>query len=215
MEIVKLADLKDHPRNYRNHPDDEIEHLMESLREHGFYRNMVIANDGTLLAGHGVKKAALRLGLEEGPAIRLPLDPDEPRAIKVLVADNEIAHLVENDDRLLSELLKQIMDEDVAGLTGTGYDEIMLANLLMVTRNAAEIKDINEAAEWVGMPGYDGLPESPWKIVVNFDDAADRAEFARRLGIDITDRTNSIWFPPKRDVDVSSVKIRADDSRLT
>ena len=85
--LVKITGLKDHPRNYRTHPEDQIEYLMESIRQHGFYRNVVVARDSTVLAGHGVVEAARRLGLEKVSVIRLDLDADSPQALKVLAAD--------------------------------------------------------------------------------------------------------------------------------
>jgi ParB-like chromosome segregation protein Spo0J len=71
-EDVALDDLKPHPRNYQQHPDDELAHIMESIKTHGFYRNVVIARDGTILAGHGVTQAARKLGYTHVPVIRTP-----------------------------------------------------------------------------------------------------------------------------------------------
>jgi hypothetical protein len=48
-EIVALSSLRPHPRNYREHPEDQIEHLMQSIRANGFYRNIVVARDGTII----------------------------------------------------------------------------------------------------------------------------------------------------------------------
>ena len=207
-EQVALADLKPHPRNYRSHPDDQLEHLMESLREHGWYRNVIVARDNTILAGHGIVLAAQRMGYTEGPAIRLDLDPGEPRALKVLAGDNGLGHLADVDDRLLSEILKEVKDRDVDGLLGTGYDEAMLANLVMVTRPAHEIRDFNEAAEWAGMPEYD--PEAaPLSLVVKFENEDDRADFLQRTGLRITDATKSVWWPQRGTDDVSSVRLDA------
>lgn len=53
-EMIEIQTLKPHPRNYRTHPEDQIAHLIESISKHGFYRNVVIAKEGTILAGHGV-----------------------------------------------------------------------------------------------------------------------------------------------------------------
>jgi ParB-like chromosome segregation protein Spo0J len=52
-EQASLTDLKPHPRNYRTHSDDQLKHLIQSIKEHGFYRNVVVIKDGTILAGHG------------------------------------------------------------------------------------------------------------------------------------------------------------------
>lgn len=208
-ETVPVAALRAHPRNYREHPDDQIEHLAASLKEHGFYRNVVIARDGTILAGHGVIEAAKRLGLETARVVRLPIEADSPAALKVLTGDNEIEHLAEQDDRLLSELLREIAQDDPLALLGTGYDEAMLANLVYVTRPASEIQDHDEAAHWVGMPDYEpGEGEFPdaSRIVVHFRNGADRAAFARRLEIEISPQSDTTWYPPMERNDLASVR---------
>src|SRR5947207_1260944 len=211
-EMVAVAALVPHARNYRTHPEDQMEHLKASLQEHGLYRNIVIAKDGTILAGHGIVQAARALGLEQVRAIRLPLDPDSPAAIKVLVADNEVEHLAEQDDRLLSELLKQIRESEEVSLLGTGYDDAMLANLAMVTRPASEIRNMDEAAHWVGMPEYPE-PREELKLIVSFETEADRTDLMERLGIDkIHNRvgeTWSIWWPEKEREDLAHLKFEA------
>lgn len=210
-ETVIIASLKPHKRNYRQHPDDQLEHIITSIKEHGFYRNVVIAKDGTILAGHGVVKAAQKMGLAEVPVIRLDVEPDSSQAIKVLTGDNEISHLGEIDDRALSELLKEIKDVDLTGLLGTGYDEMMLANLVMVTRPASEIQDFDEAAAWVGMPEYDE-GEERIKAVVSFRTLEDRERFMDLAGIEkphsTTGKTWSFWWPAKSRDDLSSVKFK-------
>jgi hypothetical protein len=53
-ELIAIKELKPHPRNYRSHPEDQLVHLVNSIKQHGFYRNVVVAKDNTILAGHGV-----------------------------------------------------------------------------------------------------------------------------------------------------------------
>ena len=120
VKMVPVASLKPHPRNYRGHPDDQLQHLVESLKEHKVYRNIVCARDGTILAGHGVWYAAQKAGLLEIPVVKMDLDPNEPRALKLMVADNSIEHLADQDDRGLQDLLKEIKSTDIVGLLGTG-----------------------------------------------------------------------------------------------
>ena len=71
LEVLALKDLRPHPRNYREHPEDQLAHLKQSIQKHHIYRNIVIARDGTILAGHGVVEAAKALGLETIPGCRL------------------------------------------------------------------------------------------------------------------------------------------------
>lgn len=208
VEVLPISDLRPHRRNYRGHPEDELVHIRASLQAHGFYRNIIVARDGTILAGHGVVQAAKSLGLTHAPCRRLDLDPESPEAINVLIGDNEIGHLAEIDDRLLSELLKEVKEYDQAGLLGTGYDEKMLANLVFVTRPAGEIKDIDHAAHWVGMPEYDEVSDRKphAQMTISFKSDEDRLEFARILGIKVTEKTKASWWPPIERDDLASVR---------
>lgn len=129
VETVPLTALRRHPRNYRAHPDAQLTHIEQSLRANGQYRNIVIADDSTILAGHGVAQAAERLGWETVSVIRLPLGPDDPRAIKVLVGDNEMGGRAETDDALLADLLRLVANED--DLVGTGFTPEMMAKLVI------------------------------------------------------------------------------------
>lgn len=196
--MVSIADLKPHPRNYQEHPPEQIQHLMDSIMEHGLYRNIVISQDNTILAGHGVVEAAKALDLKYIPVVQLPVNHDSPAALKVLVGDNEINHMVEVDDRALSEILKTVLDSDVQGLAGTGYDERKLAELVYVTRPEAEVNDFKEAAEWAGASDLD-IEDEPLKIVVSFRDQLDRMAFFGLLGqapLKPDRKTISIWFDP-------------------
>lgn len=210
-ENVKINTLKPHPRNYRNHPDDQLTHIIESIKTNGFYRNIVVASDDIILAGHGVVLAAKKMGIEEVPIVRVKFNSNDPKALKLLTGDNEISKLGEVDDRLLTELLKEIKDVDSEGLLGTGYDEKMLANLLFITRPEGEIKSFDEAAEWVGMPEYQPENEN-YTIHVQLEDEKARDEFLKFVGVKTITKTlrngkyMSFWWPDKERNDRSSLR---------
>lgn len=212
-ETVRLSSLTPHPRNYNEHPDDQLGHLVESIKSSGVYNLIVVAEDSTILAGHGVAEAAGLAGLEFVKVRRLRLDPDSPQALKVLAGDNEVAHLGVADDRALSEMLKEVLDagDDEGALLGTGYDRPMLANLAMVTRSADEIEDFDAAALWAGMPEYTQMPSGTGlKVVVNFRNREDRRAFAEKLGVEFTEKTRSMWWPEREREDLLSVRFVAD-----
>lgn len=153
LERVALADVHPHPRNYQDHPDAEIAHLMQSLSTHGVYRNVVIARDGTLLAGHGVVTAARRLGYTHLTMKRMDLAPDEPRALQILVGDNEIARLALKNEDVLAAVLQDLSRDDPTALLGTGFDADTLAAL-------AEAQGLGNGPG--GTRGEVVEPDEPW-----------------------------------------------------
>jgi hypothetical protein len=190
--LEPIEGLHSHPRNYREHPDDELQHIMQSIRHHGFYRPIVAARDGTILAGHGVVAAARKMNVKEVPVVRLELDPEEPRALKLLAGDNEIGHMAEIDDRMLTEILKEVKQLDVDGLLGTGFDEKMLANLVYISRPSSEIGDFNAAAEWSGMPSYEEGSPLP-ALIVTFKNEKDRERFVDSVKLRIDKKASRVW----------------------
>lgn len=217
--MTALTDLKPHPRNYKTHPEEQLAHLRQSLREHGFYRNVVAARDLTILAGHGVVEAARAEGYAEVPVVRLDVDPLDPRALKLLAADNELPKFAETDDRALTELLRDVSKEG-DGLLGTGFDEQMLAALVMNTRPASEIRTFDAAAEWSGsgMPAFDP-GDRIFRLIVQFKKEEDREKFVSVHAIQVTSKvtegsvtgtgggkTWSGWWPSRPRDDLASLR---------
>jgi len=199
LELAVISELRPHNRNYRDHPEDQLAHIRESIKTHGFYRPVVVARDGTILAGHGIVLAAQQLDIERIPAVRLDVDSEDPDALRLLVGDNEISRTAMIDDRALTEMLREIKEIDVSLLVGTGYSETMLANLVFITRPETEINRLQDAQQWVGLPGFESI-ETP-RLVVSFDDEAGRDEFMAMIGTTYTNKKQglawSIWWPPR------------------
>ena len=174
VEHVPVDSVRPHSRNYQTHPPAQVEQIAQSIREHGFYRSVVVADDGTILAGHGVVEAARLLDLPLLPVIRLPIRSDDPRALRVMAGDNELNNMAEVDDRALTELLRELYGEGGdAALLGTGFDAEQLAAMAMVTRHSGEIRE-DDAGEWVGMGDY--TPSKRIPIVnIQFDSFEERA----------------------------------------
>ena len=120
-ELVPLAAMRLHPRNYRNHPPDQLAHLEASFRQFGVLPTTVLARDGTILGGHGVWLAAERLGLDAIPATRLDLDPDEPAALKLMAALNFLGRLALDDESALAAILSEVAETDTLALLGSGW----------------------------------------------------------------------------------------------
>lgn len=215
-EVVNLNTLTPHPRNYRDHPRDQLEHLMASISQFGFYRNVVVSSDDVVLAGHGVVQAARELGKRKVPVVRMPFDHLDPRALKLLAADNTLSFIAMDDDRQLTELLKELaLDDD---LLGTGFDERQLAALAMVTRPASELRDFDAAAEWLGagMPEFSVDEGRQIRLVLSFDTEADRDRLVEQLQLNIhkPGGVQAAWtatWPPRPDEDLRSLRFVAGE----
>jgi hypothetical protein len=213
--LVDIETLKPHPKNYRKHSAEQLEHITSSIKAHGFYRNVVCANDWTILAGHGVVEASKQLKLTKVPVIKLNIKPNDARALKVLTGDNEIARLGEVDDRVLSELLRDVFKSD-EGLLGTGFDPKQLANFVFVTRPASEIADFNAALEWVGLPAYDeenAERKDALTLSITFPTKQKRVQFVEEMklkinyGGDLNKKWSTTW-PFKENNDTKAVKFK-------
>jgi hypothetical protein len=180
---LPVDSLRAHPRNYRDHPDAQLTHLTRSLDLHGVYRNVVVARDGTILAGHGVVLAARRLGLTELPVVRLDVDPEDPAALQVLTGDNELARLASDDTAVLQELLAELADGDLDALVGTGYSEEDLAALTRLV-GYASLGKVDPDAEWVDMPEFsaDNLPPGAYRATFRFETMEDADAFVAMIG---------------------------------
>lgn len=220
VEYVAVAALKPHPRNYKKHPPEQLAHIVRSIEDHGFYRNVVVARDNTILAGHGVVQAVQSMGLfgpERVPVTRLDIDADDPRALKVMAGDNELGALAETNDRVLTELLRDVLT--AGDLLGTGFDEQSLAALVYVSRPLEEVRTKNEAAEWVGMPEFDP-GDQLYRMIVMFATEEDRDAFIEQTGINPGDRNRagtmcSGWWPPRISQDRGAVLFVDDDDTVS
>jgi hypothetical protein len=216
-EMVKLSQLKPHPRNYRQHPPDQLNHVVASIESNGLYRNVVVANDDVIVAGHAVVEACRAMKMTQIPVVRLAIKSDHPKALKVLAGDNQIGELAQIDDRALTEMLKEIMEGE--DLLGTGFDDQMLAARMFVTRHRTEVAQFDEAAEWVGMPDYDP-GEVRYMLVMHFRSLDDREKFVKQKKIEVSRettvgehgqmRTWSAWWPPEEKADRKSARWEED-----
>ena len=129
---VPVADCKpfvdgDH-RNYRGHPEPQVAELAASLEAFGQYKNIVLSSDGFILAGEGVWRGAQARGLKDIAVVRMDFPASDPRAKKLLVADNELSRMAQDDDTALAALLADVQRTE--GLQGTGWDDGALDALI-------------------------------------------------------------------------------------
>ena len=96
-KLVKISDLKLHPKNRNTHPEHQIRRLAEILEYQGWRYPVKVSNQsGYVTAGHGRIEAAKLKGWTEVPVNYQDYD-NEDQEYADLVADNAIASWAELD----------------------------------------------------------------------------------------------------------------------
>lgn len=128
IEMLNPADLVAYARNSRTHSAYQVKQIASSIKEFGFTNPVLIADDETVIAGHGRVLAALDLGLSSVPCIRLShLNETQRRAY--VIADNQLALQAGWDDEMLKSELEALRLEDFeTDLLGFDEDEIKRIN---------------------------------------------------------------------------------------
>lgn len=125
--LADVEELIPYARNARTHSSAQIAQIAASIKEFGFLAPIVIAEDNTILCGHGRFYAAQKLGLKKIPCVKEShLTEAQKRAY--IIADNKLSINAGWDDELLAVELSDLQGEGV-DLSITGFDEKELADL--------------------------------------------------------------------------------------
>jgi len=104
-----LAGLHEDPENARTHPERNLEAIQDSLRTFGQQKPIVVARDGTIVAGNGTYAAAKAMGWTHLACVVTELDADRARAFAI--ADNRTAELADWDLVQLHATIASLPDE--------------------------------------------------------------------------------------------------------
>ena len=128
VERWPVDDIVPYERNARVHSPEQVEQIARSIREFGFTMPILVAEGGTIIAGHGRLEAAKKLGLDEVPVIIARGWTDEQRRAYT-IADNQIALNSTWDDDLLrlelGDLRGADFDLDVLGMSAKEVDAVL------------------------------------------------------------------------------------------
>jgi hypothetical protein len=124
-KLVKVKDLKPHPKNPNKHSDEQIDRLAKILEYQGFRYPIKISKlSGFITSGHGRLLAAKKLGLKEVPVNYQDYKDDEQEYADI-VSDNSIASWAELN---LSEINLEVgnlgpdFDIDLLGIKDFAID---------------------------------------------------------------------------------------------
>jgi ParB-like chromosome segregation protein Spo0J len=112
-EIVPIDSVKPFPGNAATHDERLLE---ESVDQHGVFRPVLVSEDGYVIAGNGTWGAAVAQGHAEIAITRIPLQADDPQAVKINAIDNRAREKGGMDiERQIAQLTS------LPDLDGTGY----------------------------------------------------------------------------------------------
>lgn len=88
IKYLPVDSLTPYAQNAKRHPDEQVEHIANSIRQFGFKQPIVVDRDNVVVIGHGRLLAAKKLGMETVPCIMADdLTEEQIRALRL--ADNK------------------------------------------------------------------------------------------------------------------------------
>ena len=121
IEKVRISDLLEYKYNAKEHPEWQIEQIVNSIKQFGFNDPIAIDENNTIIEGHGRLYALQELGETEVECIRLShLDEEQKKAY--ILAHNKLTMNTDFDLDLLQLELDNIIDIDMSEF---GFEDLI------------------------------------------------------------------------------------------
>ena len=114
----KIDNLELAPYNPRKINANEMQKLMDSLKEFGFLDPVIVNKNMTVIGGHQRIKAWTKLGNDTVPCVFVDIDPVKEKTLNIAL--NKISG--EWDNYKLNKLLTEINSSEV-NVNLTGFDD--------------------------------------------------------------------------------------------
>ncbi|UQA87489.1 site-specific DNA-methyltransferase [Gardnerella vaginalis] len=134
--LADVSELIPYVRNARTHSQAQVAQIAASIREFGFLSPILVAEDNTILAGHGRLAAAQKLGLKKVPCVKENhLTETQKRAY--IIADNKLSLNAGWDNELLAVELSELEGADF-NLDLLGFDEVELSSIFDADKDVSD-----------------------------------------------------------------------------
>jgi hypothetical protein len=121
-QTCAIEEIAPYANNARTHSKKQVRQIADSIRRFGFCNPVLIADDNTIIAGHGRVEAAKLIGMTEVPVRRLShLSKEEVRAY--ILADNKLAENAGWYRDLLAIEMQGLIDLDF-DIEGLGFSMV-------------------------------------------------------------------------------------------
>lgn len=112
-KLVRVSDLKAHPRNPNKHPAEQLRLFGKIIRANGWRRPIVVSKRSkSIVKGHGAWLTAQREGFAVVP-VNYQDYPSAEAELQDLLADNELARLAQGDEEQLQKVLAALKGTDL------------------------------------------------------------------------------------------------------
>jgi len=139
-----ISELTGYARNPRKN-DDQVDRMVESIKEFGFRIPVVAKSDGLVVDGHLRLKAAKKMGMETVPVVLADeLTDAQVKAFRLLA--NRSANWADWDDDLLRQELADLKGMDF-DLSLTGFDAEEISSMLDIPLDVGGLTDPDEVPE--------------------------------------------------------------------
>jgi site-specific DNA-methyltransferase (adenine-specific) len=156
MQIKEVAvdKLIPYAKNSRTHSPEQVGQIAASIKEFGF-RNPILVDNLTLIAGHGRLLAAQKLGLDKVPTIDCS-DMTDSQKKAYIIADNKLALNAGWDTAMLTIEMQELQEE--------GFD------LELLGFDDKELNALLEPEVVQGLTDEDAVPETPKEATTKLGD---------------------------------------------
>jgi ParB-like chromosome segregation protein Spo0J len=149
IEIWSIDQVVPYTKNAKKHDDEQVATLAKLIETNGWTQPIVVDRDGVIIAGHGRRLAAIKLGRLKVPVIqRSDLTPAQANALRL--SDNRVTSTAYHMDLLQDELIELSasgeIDMEHLGFSGKELSFLSVDDLAAVNLDSF-IDDVGAAVE--------------------------------------------------------------------
>jgi hypothetical protein len=203
----KISDLIPSEYNPRKISKNAKEKLRKSLNDFGYIDPIIIntfkGRENIIISGHQRYYIMKEDLVEEVDVVEVSMDPNKEKLLNIAMNNRNL--MGEWDEEKLTQVVKDLFDNKI-DLSLTGFGDLELDNIL----GTNVVFDPDK--EWKDMPEYiQNEIMTKNRIIVLFDNNKDRMKFSELIGIKLTEKTKSIWFPEKENDNPSDYSYVEED----
>lgn len=172
LQLIAIADVKESPRNAKQHTPTQVADIIKSIKEFGFRDPIAVDGNYEIVEGHGRVRALTQMGVLKVPALVFnDMSPDQIRAYRI--THNQLTLSTGFDVGLLALELRDItssgMDLDITGFTLGDLESFELQMETKVQPSAKEPKESAGQVEASETQETTEITQATFQYVMIFD----------------------------------------------